>query len=387
VSPIKDSVAIVGVGTTAYSRESGRTSASLVIEACIAAIRDAGLAKEDIDGLCGSNRVEPAQYVQSALGLTACTWFCNPVVPIQHQVIEAMNAVHSGSCTYALVYHGNYRASGVSRSIGANSFRARQGAGFNVAAPDPDTFKSPVGYGPWAGRYLHEFNVGREVLGKVAINSRSNAVMNEHAAIRTPLTMDDYLSARMVREPLTMLDMDYPVDGADAFVFTSAERARDLSNTPVLIHAAAMGLGPETIEDQVRDLEHTGQQVVVRQLEQRSDIARDDFDVLFPYDGFSIICVRWFEALGFCGPGEANDFFDDHWDDATNRLLINGSVPVNSHGGSLSDGGVQGSNHLREAVLQLRGQAGSRQKPGASSALLTPGGMFFNSGGIVLRRD
>ncbi|HEY0518661.1 MAG TPA: thiolase family protein [Ilumatobacteraceae bacterium] len=387
MSSIKDRVAVVGVGTTPYSRDSGRTSASLVVEACIAAIRDAGLDKGAIDGLCGSNRVEPAQYMQSALGLTACTWFANTVVPIQHQVIEAMNAVHSGSCTHALVYHGNYRASGVSRSAGGSPFRARYGAGFNVLASEPETFKSPVGYAPWAAWYLRRYNIGREVLGKVAINSRSNAVMNAHAAIRTPLTMADYLSARMVRDPLTMFDMDYPIDGADAFVFTSAERARDLHETPVLLHAAVMGLGSETFEDQVSDLDHTGQQVVVRQLAERSDIGRNDVDVLFPYDGFSIICARWFEALGFCGPGEANAFFDDHWDEATNRLLINGRVPVNSHGGSLSDGGVQGSNHFREAVLQLRGEAGPRQVSGAKSALLTPGGMFFNSGGIVLRRD
>jgi acetyl-CoA acetyltransferase len=385
-SNASDQVAIVGVGTTPYSRESGRTSGSLVLEACVAAITHAGIDRASIDGICGSNRVPPAHYVQSSLGIPAATWWVNPTVPIQHQLIEAMNAVYAGACTTALVYHGNYRASGVSRSAAGNPFRARAGAGFNVLATDPDTLASPVGYAAWAMRYLHQFGVGREVLGKIAINSRSNAVRNEHAAIRTPLTMDEYLSARMIREPLTMLDMDYPIDGADAFIVTSAERARDLTDKPVLIHAAVMGQTGLPAEDQTPDIDSTGQQVVARELWNRSDIGRDDIDVFFPYDGFSIICVRWFEALGFCASGEANAFFDDNWDNETNRLLLDGRVPVNTHGGSLSDGGVQGSNHLREAVLQLRDEAGVRQVPDAAHALLTPGGFFFNSSAIMLRR-
>jgi acetyl-CoA acetyltransferase len=382
---VKDQIAIVGVGTTPFTRDSGRTSASLVLEACVAAIRDAGVGREDIDGICGSNRVIPAHHVQGALRIPTCTWWANPTVPFQHQLIEAQNALYAGACTNALVYHGNYRASGVSSTAGKDPFRARFGSGFNVPSSDPDTFASPVGYAPWAQRYLYEFGVGREVFGKVAINSRSNAMRNEHAAIRTPLSMEDYLSARMIREPLTILDMDYPVDGADALVLTTADRARDLTDNPVLIHAAVMGQTGTPIEDQTPDLDHTGQQIVVSELWRRSDLHREDMDVLFPYDGFTIICVRWFEALGFCGPGEANGFFDDNWDKASNRLLLNGRVPVNTHGGSLSDGGVQGSNHVREAVLQLQGRAGERQVSGARYALITPGGMFFNSGGIVLR--
>jgi acetyl-CoA acetyltransferase len=387
VTGIKDQVAIVGLGTTEYSRNSGRTSASLVLEACIAAIRDAGVDRDEIDGICGSNRVPPAHQVQGALGIPACTWWANPTVPFQHQLIEAMNAVHSGISQTVLVYHGSYRATGVSRSAATDPFRERAGPGFNVLASDPDTFASPVGYAPWAGRYLEQFSVGREVFGKIAINSRSNAITNEHAAMRKPLTMEDYLAARMVRDPLTAFDMDYPVDGADAFVVTSAARARDLPHPPVLIHTAVMGQTDLPYEDQMPDFGHTGQQVVARELWRRSDIRREDIDVFFPYDGFTIICARWFEALGFCGDGEADGLFDDSWDAATNRLLLGGRVPVNTHGGSLSDGGVQGSNHFREAVEQLRGTAGARQVEGARHALVAPGGMFFNSGGVMLRTE
>jgi acetyl-CoA acetyltransferase len=383
--PIKDQIAISGVGTTSYSRDNRQSLGGMVLEACVNAVRDAGLTAADIDGICGSHRVPPAGYVQSGLGIPACTWWCNAAVPFQQQIMDAMQAVYSGACNTVLAYHGMYRAAGASRSAAQDPIRQRFGAGFNVLSPTPDTFASPVGYGPWAGEYLRRFGVGREVLGKVAINSRSNAVINEHAAQRTPLTMEDYLSARMIREPLSVLDMDYPVDGADAVVITTAERARDLPKTPVVIHAAIMGQTGTPLESELPDLGSTGQQIVARELWGRSDITLADVDAFFPYDGFTIISTRWFEALGYCGDGEANDFFDDNWDLPSNSLRINGRVPVNSHGGSLSEGGTQGPGFFREAIQQLRGEAGSRQAPGARCALLGIGGFFFNSGATILR--
>jgi acetyl-CoA acetyltransferase len=107
--------------------------------------------------------------------------------------------------------------------------------------------------------------------------------------------------------------------------------------------------------------------------------------VYLPYDGFSIITLGWIENTGWCAPGEAGRFLRTHWDDASNRVLINGRVPINPHGGSLSEGATRGSGHLREAIVQLRGAAGERQVDGARTALLTPGGFFFNSQGIILR--
>jgi acetyl-CoA acetyltransferase len=384
--PIKDRTAIVGVASPPYVRDAGRSAGAMVLDACVGAIRDAGLTAADIDGICGSP-VLPAHAVQAALGIPSISWWCNPIIPFQHQVIEAMNAVHAGICSTVLCYHGTYRSAGTSRSAAFNPFRGRYGPGFNVLSPTPDTLYGPVGYAAWAGRYLHQYGVGREVFGLVAINDRSNASLNPHAALRTPLTMEEYLEARMVREPLSILDMDYPVDGADAFVVTTAERARDLAKTPVLIHAAVMGETGLPQEDQTVDLNHTGQQIVVDQLWKRSDIRLDDVDIFFPYDGFTIITVRWFETVGYCGDGEALGFFLDNWDKATSRLQLNGRVLVNTHGGSLSDGGTQGSGHFREAVLQLRQEAVGRQSPGVKTALLTPGGFFFNSGGVILRTE
>ncbi len=234
---------------------------------------------------------------------------------------------------------------------------------------------------------MHEYGVPKEHFGYVAINDRTNAAANPAAAMRKPLTMDDYLSARMIRWPLCMLDMDVPVDGGDAFVVTTAERARDLPHPPVLVQAAALGMVDKHEEDQTPSLRQHGQQVVVETLKAKSDFWIDDVDVYFPYDGFTIITLNWLENVGYCGPGEAGHFIREHWDDKTNRILINGRVPVNPHGGALSEGGTQGSGHVREAVHQLQGLAGDRQVPDARRAIVTAGGFFFNAQGVTLRRD
>jgi acetyl-CoA acetyltransferase len=179
--------------------------------------------------------------------------------------------------------------------------------------------------------------------------------------------------------------MDYPIDGSDAVVVTTAERARDLPNKPVLIHAAVEGQTNNAVEENIPDLAHTGQQVAARKLWERSEVTLSDVDVYCPYDGFSPIELSWLEAIGYCEIGEGGSFIEDNWNKDTNRLEIGGRVLVNPHGGSLSEGATQGAGHTREAITQLRGEAEARQVPGARHALVTPGGFFFNAGGIMLR--
>jgi acetyl-CoA acetyltransferase len=169
-------------------------------------------------------------------------------------------------------------------------------------------------------------------------------------------------------------------------VITTPERARDLPFPPVLVHAAALGLAAPTEEDQAVGLRHHGQHITVEALRIKSDFWLDDIDVYFPYDGFSVIALNWIENAGFCGPGEAGDFLRQHWVKEESRVLFNGRVPFNPHGGALSDGGTQGSGHVREAVLQLQGRAGDRQVRDARRAMLTLGGFFFNAQGLMLQR-
>jgi acetyl-CoA acetyltransferase len=380
--PIKDRVAIVGVGSTGFARDAGgRSELSLAAHASIAAIRDAGLGPADIDGVCGTS--VPAARMVATLGLPNVTWYDNAVAPVGLAIVNAMNAVHAGLCQAVLVYHSMFRTPFWSRSAAGDPFR--RGGAVPRVRHDPETVAGPVGYAAWASRYIAEYGVSKEAFGYVAVNDRANAAANPLAVRRDPITMEDYLAARMVREPLCLLDMDIPVDGGDALVLTTAERAADRPHRPVLLHAACAGIVASPDEDQIPGLHHHGQHVVVDFLRSRSDLWIDEIDVYFPYDGFTIITLGWIENSGWCGPGEAGHFLAEHWDANADRIVINHRVPVNTHGGALSEGGTQGSGHVREAVVQLRGEAAARQVPGARSALVTPGGFFFNSQGLVLR--
>ncbi len=385
-NPARDEVAFAGVGTTPYVRDAGgRSAAALACDAARSAIEDAGIDRIEIDGICGSS--VPTVTVQAALGLPSVTWWSNSSLPFSLLVIEAMNAVYSGACTTALVYHASLRGAGASASAAADPFRihnASDSHGHNVhmAAESPS---GTFGYSAWAQRYLDEYRTGRETFGMIAVNGRTNAGGNPHALFRTPLTMDDYLGARMIREPLCVLDMDPPVDAADAFIITTAERARDLPHRPVALHAASSGRTDRPYADQLESYTRSGKEVVAQRLWAKSELALSDVDVFFPYDGFSIMAVSWIEAVGYCQSGEAGPFLSKHWSAEEDRVLIDGRVPINTHGGSLSEGATQGAGHFREAVNQLRGEAGPRQVPAAQVALVTPGGFLWNATGFVLR--
>jgi acetyl-CoA acetyltransferase len=379
--PLKDTVAFAGAATTGFvARNSGRSPASLALEACRNVLRETGLTAADVDGVCGS--IPDARVVVSALGIPEVTWFANPAIPIVNHVAAAVGAVAAGLCDVVLVYHAAYRMAWGTAWALKDPFRRRMGSGGVNAAPE--TVAAGVGYTAWASRYLYEFPVKREYFGYVAVNDRSNAVENPAAAMRTPITMEDYLAARMIRSPLCLLDMDVPVDGADAFVVTTVERARDMALPPVLVNAVTLGMIDKNEEDQQPSLRRHGQHVVVDALKGRSDFWIDGTDLYFPYDGFTPITLNWIENAGWCGPGEAGPFLEDNWDAATNRVLINGRIPLNPHGGALSEGGTQGSGHLREAVHQLQGRAGDRQVTGARTAIITAGGFFFNAQGVTL---
>jgi len=330
-------------------------------------------------------------FMVSALGIRTATYFSTQPVPIVFSVMDGMNALFSGSCETVLLIHALVRNPGRSRRPPADGVTAAAVRRMQAHAvpPDPESTHMAQGFGypAWASRYLYEHPGGDKGMGYVAVNGRTGAMQNPLAVMREPMTLDDYFASRMVREPLRLLDMDVPVAGADAFVLTTTERARDLVEVPVLIHAASTGMVDWRADDQLPGLRCNGQQVAVNHIREKSDIWAPEVDLFFAYDGFTILSLLWMEAVGWCGPGEATEFIEEHWDDEQQRILIGGKIPLNPHGGSLSEGGTQGSGHLREAVMQLRDDAGERQVPGATTAMLTIGGLMFNSQCLVLRAD
>jgi len=383
-NPIKDQVSFVGVGTTGFTRTSDHSSLALALDASTRAIRDAGLDKADINGVVsvGEPGAPGPEVLATALGLTNVTHFTKPTPVVMNSIVDAMNAIYAGSCDTVLVCSSMLRAPWNSRSAANDPFRRHLGG--TIGGGIPETINMAPAYTAWASRYMHEYGVGKEPFGRIAVNMRTNAAQNPIAAMRAPITLEDYHAARMIREPLCLLDMDVPVDGADALVLTTTERAKLLPHRPIALHAATVGLGTSD-EDQLPSLARHGQHVVIEALKAKSDLWLDDVDIFFPYDGFTIITLAWFENAGWCPPGGAAKFLADNWDSDGNRIVIDGRIPVNPHGGSLSEGATRGTGHIREAIVQLRGDAGERQVPGARTALVTPGGFFFNPQGAILR--
>jgi acetyl-CoA acetyltransferase len=246
-------------------------------------------------------------------------------------------------------------------------------------------------YGAFGHRWMVEHNLPREVFGLLAINNRSNACTNPHAVMRTPITMEDYLNARILREPWGVLDVDLAVDVGNALVVTTVERARalGLDKRMVLVHCANTGEMDHgtSLYEQAIDYEHLSTWVTTKGIWSQTDLKPKDLDVFYPYDGTSFISVFWCEAAGFCGVGEAYDLFRDSWDEKENRLKFYGRIPVNPNGGNLSEGHAQGGGSIHDACLHLRGEAGDRQIPNAKNAFVTVGGLFHNSAALLLRRD
>ncbi|MGE3620599.1 MAG: thiolase family protein [Acidimicrobiia bacterium] len=379
-------MAIVGVGSTGFARSHpGRSLLSLVAEAARAAIADAGVDRSEIDAACGIAPYVPGwfgvppQLLAEALGLRLDHLSFDPP-PIGYSLVSAVHAVAAGSCRTALVYNGVYRSGALSRSAARDPVRRQHGPPADVGYG----LLSRVDVAAAATAYFAGTGTSRLDLARVVLNARSAAAGNELAALRDPLTLDEYLAAPMVRDPLTVLDCDLPVDGAEAFVVTGAERARDLTDRRVLVHAVTLATrraGPAW-----PGVTGSAQQVAMDSLRERSELWIDDVDVCFPYDGFSIMALGSLEAMGYCPPGEVPGLLADSWSEDDGSLRLRGRVPVNPHGGSLAEGGSQGAGHLREAVRQLTGTAGARQVPGAGVAIVAPGG-FTNAQGMILRRD
>jgi acetyl-CoA acetyltransferase len=396
--PIRDQVAIVGVGSTAYSRDSGKSVLGLGLEAAVAAVRDAGIHKQEIDGLCGAGMTPLAMggagflSLQGALGIDRCTWIKNGW--LGSALVYTVEAVFAGLCDTALIVQVNVRSLTMSRSASRDLFRARaaqyRDVGGDVGLGDfaKRWHHSGEPYAAMMRRYMHDYGVGRDAFALMAVNNRSWASRNPDAVQRQPLTLDEYYASRMIWDPMAMADMDVPVDCGEALVITTAERARDLPQKPVLLHAMSLG-GSRVGEFYENALGWTENAfwIAMEGLRARSELALTDVDLFYPYDGYTVDAVAIAEAAGFCGPGEAGDFFRASWDARDNIMRLNGRTLVTTNGGGLGMGRAGGANLYAEAVRQLRGAAGERQAPDARSALVGIGSFFHDPSAVVLRSD
>ena len=329
-NPLKDQVAFAGAATTGFTpRNTERSQASLAARGLHRRVmRECGLTAADVDGIC---RVAPvgAATSRTTLGIPEVTWFANPAIPFVNHVAAAVGAVHSGLCDVVLAYHAAYR---LPVEHGVVAARTRSGAAWrrcrDRSRPAPETVVGAVGYTAWASRYMYEFGAHEGALRLRRHQRPLERRRNPAAAMRDPMTMDDYL--RRAHDPLAAVPARHGRAGRRRRRVHHHHRragARPAAAGRCWSTRASLGMIDKNEEDQTPEPAHHGQQVVVDTLKAKGDFWIDGTDVYFPYDGFTPITLNWIENAGCCGPGEAGAFIESTGTRERNRILIDGRVP------------------------------------------------------------
>lgn len=374
----KNKIVIAGVGETEQGKIPDKSSFHFLSLASKLAIEDAGIKKSDVDGLVTAfSLVEhtfmhcttfadyfgmrPRFFSSVAVGGATAVWM----------VAEAAMAIASGQAEVVLCVRGDNTLSGISSSGMVALIREMCHAEFEF----PYGLTTPGGYALAAQRYLHDFGATREHLAAVAVTMRKHAALKENAMNKEPLTVEEVINSRVIAEPLTKYDCSIISDGGAAFIITTEAKAKELGIKNPLAYLWGMGQGySHQYLTTLRDLnqiynaiDSSGQRAF-----QTAGIGPKDVDVAFLYDCFTITVLLELEGLGFVPKGEGGPFALE------GRMEIGKDLPVNTHGGLLSQAHLGAMHHVVEATIQLRGTAaGPRQVKDAEVALV------HGNGGIV----
>ena len=356
-------VAIVGA---AESDEHGKlphkSALALHAEAGRNALADAGLRKDDVDGVFSAGlwmAAETAEYMGIRPRYLDGTQIggCSFIAHVEH----AMAALDAGLCDVALVTHGESGASRVGMPgtrFGPDSVRLQFESPFGLFGP-------PTGYALAAARHMHEYGTTSAQLAELAVSTRKWAQLNPRAMMREPLTVDEVLASRMISWPLHLLDCCLVTDGGGAIVLTRGERAGDFPKRPVWVLGTGECASHVHVSQMPDFARWDAAAVSARLAFEMAGISHADIDVAEFYDAFTIVPVMGLEAAGFCKPGEGGSFVAD------GRTAPGGAFPMNTNGGGLSytHTGMYGMFTMVEAVRQLRGECGPRQVADAEVAV------------------
>jgi len=401
---LKDKTAVVGIGATPYYRRGEslpQTELEMACKAILLALEDAGLSIRDLDGFTiYSSSCDPAQ-IASVLGVPEVRFAASLTSGgggSAGSLGLAAAAITSGQAEVCVTVMTLQQ---VARRLGGTAVQSGGGGGGGSRSPYggggvPPEWQFAAGSGLISPgnsfailtrRHMELYGTRREHFAEVAIAQRDNAVRRPTALVRKPLTLDEYFDARMISDPLCLFDFTLETDGAVAAVVTSSERARDLRHRPVYILGSAnggMGRWGSAIFTYFQQPDEyfasSGHRSVAKRMYEMAGVTPADVDVALLYDHFSSMVILQLEDYGFCKIGEGGPFVADG-----NIRFQGGSIPVNTHGGHLSEAYIIGMTHVREAVEQLRGVA-VNQVEGAEIALVSGGPAGLPVSGTLLRR-
>lgn len=390
---------ISGIGQSAVGRRLFRSGLDLTIDAALDAIADAGLTTGDIDGLAtypGSYPMPPGfsgpgtPDVQDALRLRL-NWHRGGIEGAAQlsALVDAVLAVSAGLARHVLVYRTVTESS--AQAAGREGIGLSGGGGGGGVPKMGGSLQWSIPFRAYSAanwlamncrRHMHEFGTTTEQLAQISINGRRNAGLNPKAVYRDPMTLDDYLAARMITTPFRLYDCDAPVDGSTAVIVSAPEHASAVDHPVARVESVGTALRGRPSWDQFDDMTTMAARDAGAILWERTTLTPADVDVAELYDGFSFLTMVWLEALGFCGRGESGPYVEDG-----TSLALDGPLPVNTHGGQLSAGRLHGYGFVHEAVLQLRGEAGARQVAGRPEVAAVANGGGPVAGALLLVRE
>ena len=380
-------VAIVGVDESdEIGICEGKTSLTLHAEAARNALRDAGIDKSEVDGLCtaGPSVMQLGEYlgIQPAFIDSTSVGGSSFVIQVEH----AAAAIEAGICHVALITHGE---------MGYSARRGRASRGVDPRRYiDPEAaavqFELPYGvggppstYALAAMRHMHQYGTTHEQLAEIAVATRKWAQLNPKAFMRDPLTIDDVLSSRWIAYPFHLYDCCLVTDAGGACVIVGADRARDLPKKPAWLLGAGEAMTHQSLVNSP-DLTQTPARYSGERAFKMAGLTHKDIDVVEVYDSFTYTALVTIEELGFCAKGEGGPFLSNQ------RTAPGGDFPLNTNGGGLSytHPGMYGMFLIIEAVRQIRGECGERQVPNARTALVNgTGGSLSSTGTLILGVD
>lgn len=376
--------AIAGVGETDVSRGNRRTSLGLAVEAARLAVADAGLSFDDIDGILSHAPYSDPEFLftiklSEALGLApsfALDLHLGGATPCAAAAVAAA-AIAAGQCeTVLYVFAETMLTQYKERSATHGHLRW----GYEDFEEPFGLVEAPTAYALAAQRHIHEYGTKPKQLGAVSVSTRFHASLNTNAQMRKPITLDDYFASRWIAEPFRLLDCSLISDFGGAFIVTSVDRARDLRARPVEILGAAQHHPHRFVTS--GELSRCGATISGPRAFGAAGLSTSDVDVAELYDCFTYTTLLQLEDYGFCGKGEGGPFVEN------GRITLGGELPVNTHGGLLSQAHADGVFHLTEAVQQLRGTCGERQVPEAEVALVSGnGGILATHSTLILGRS
>jgi acetyl-CoA acetyltransferase len=384
---IKNKAAIVGIGISSFSRDSQQSELRMACETIKAALDDAGLTTDDIDGLVKqTDDASDEHAISSSMGMGNLTYFgeCRWGAAPSAMVMRAAMGVATGTASYIVVYRA------VNGSSGRRMIPSMRTSG-QMSTSDllQWTFHAPFGHMSEAGRvamivrrYMHEFGIDSQQFGWIPVVCREHGAKNPNGMyFNKPFTIEEYRKSEMVVEPLRRLDYYEEADAAAALVVTTAERAKDLRQKAVYVLGAAQSMVPETEEQNsyyrrsISGLPEMAQ--VGKKIFSMAGVAPKDIECVQLDDSYGPFVPMQLEGLGFCKRGEGVDFCN-----GGSRIRLGGELPLNTSGGSLGEGHLYGMNHVIEAVRQIRGMSTAQVKN--ARLVLVASGAGSPASGLIL---